>query len=46
MDVTINVTPEAVWIMAILGWILGEELDPESLTDRKTAPSECLATPN
>lgn len=45
MDVIINVTPEAVWLTAILEGILGEELDPESLTDRKTAPCEWLATP-
>jgi len=39
MDVIINVTPEAVYLFAILGGIFGEELDPESLTDKETAPA-------
>ena len=41
MDVIINVTPEAVWLNVILGGIIGEELDPEYLTVKESAPASC-----
>lgn len=41
MDVIINVTPEAVWLNVILGEIIGEELDPEYLTVKESAPVSC-----